>query len=91
MRQALKTGGKRELDLGIGGDPLNEDEAYVDRMKRDFHIDDYYRALDLYNSDPAYWQQYYRPLPSPDPARERIRDSAAAAGVPSRYNVWEYG
>jgi hypothetical protein len=91
LRQALKRGAKQELGLGIGGDPLNEDEAYVDRMKRDFHIDDYYKALELYNSDPSYWRQYYRPLPSPDPAHERIRDSAAMAGVPSRYNVWEYG
>jgi len=87
-RQAFKQGGKQAF--GIIADPLNESEVYVERIKRDFHIDDYYKALELYNSDPAYWQQYYRPPPRLDAAFERIRDSVAMAGVPSRYNVWEY-
>jgi len=94
LRHELKKGAEKAIPndpFSLMPEPTNEREAYVGRVKKDFHIDDYYDALKLYNSDPAYWQQYYRPLPSPDPAYERIRDSAAMAGVPSRYNVWEYG
>lgn len=94
LRHELKKGAEKAIPddpFGLMPEPTNEREAYVGRIKKDFHIDDYYDALELYNSDPAYWRQYYQPQASPDPARERIRDSAAAAGIPSRNNVWEYG
>jgi hypothetical protein len=80
----------------IGGrffnDEANGPEAYADRIKRDFHLDDYADAWALYNSDRAYWERYYSALPiGPDWHQEFIRDSTAAAGVPSRNNVFEYG
>lgn len=42
-------------------------------------------------SDRAHWERYYRELPSPDWKHAIVQDSAAAAGVPSRNNVFEYG
>lgn len=36
----------------------NPQEVYVERIKRDFRIPDYHDALQLYNSDPAYWARY---------------------------------
>ena len=70
----------------------NPQEVYVERIKKDFRIPDYYDAWQLYNSDPAYWARYYSPPSSSIDAKdELVRDSAAQAGVPSRRNVFEYG
>lgn len=70
----------------------NPQEVYVERIKKDFRIPDYYDAWQLYNSNPAYWARYYSPPPnSIDAKDELVRDSAAQAGVPSRRNVFEYG
>jgi hypothetical protein len=63
----------------------------MSRIKRDFHLQQYNDALALYASDPDYWERWYAPPPSPDPAAEIQHDSVMAAGVPSRYNVFEYG
>ncbi|WP_377829720.1 hypothetical protein ACFKHW_09470 [Bradyrhizobium lupini] len=71
---------------------LNKHEVYVDRIKRDFRMPDYYDAWQLYNSDPAYWERYYNPPPSAVEAKDTfVRDSAAQTGIPSRNNVFEYG
>lgn len=71
---------------------LNLDEVYVERIKKDFRIPDYCDAWQLYNSDPACWARYYNaPSNVIDAQSEMVRDSAAAAGVPSRRNVFEYG
>lgn len=70
----------------------NPQEVYVDRIKRDFRIPDYYDAWNLYNADLAYWARYYTaPSHAVDPKDELVRDSAARAGIPSRRNVFEYG
>jgi hypothetical protein len=70
---------------------LNAPEVYADRIKRDMHLRDYADAWALYSSDPKYWERYYAPPAKPDWNDELVHDSAAAAGVPSRYNVFEYG
>ena len=71
-------------------DDANAPEVYVERIRRDNHLQEYNDASTLYTSDPAYWQRWYAPLPSPDPAAEIQHNSVMAAGVPSRYNVLEY-
>ncbi len=71
--------------------PVNRPEAYADRIKRDVGLHDYADAWSRYASDPAYWEKYYAPLPKPDAHQEILHDSVRAAGVPSRYNVFEYG
>lgn len=71
---------------------LNAPEVYVDRIKRDHRIADYYDAWRLYNADPGYWERYYNPPPDdPDPKDVFVRDSAAQAGVAGRRNAFEYG
>ncbi len=70
---------------------LNARDVHVDRIKRDFRLHDYADAWNLYASDPAYWQRYYNPAADdPDPKGTLVRDSAAAAGIPSRRDVFEY-
>lgn len=73
-------------------DVANEPEAYADRIMRDYKLNDYADAWALYDSNRAYWEKYYGPPPSgPDSKTRIVRDSARAAGVPSRNNVFEYG
>lgn len=91
VRQLLKETGRK-----IGGrffnDEANGPEAYADRIKRDLRLHDYADAWALYDADRAYWERWYGPLPgNSDPHNEFVRDSAAAAGIPSRKNVFEYG
>ncbi|WP_422868355.1 hypothetical protein [Bradyrhizobium sp.] len=52
----------------ILGTELNKDEAYADRIKREFRLRDYYQAWSLYDSDRAYWKRLYGddPLNSPN-------------------------
>ena len=38
---------------------LNRDEAYVDRIKREFNLRGYGQARALYDSNPTYWQKLY--------------------------------
>lgn len=47
---------------------LNRDEAYVDRIKREFNLRGYEQARALYDSNPTYWQKLYGsdPLDSPN-------------------------
>ena len=90
-RQLLKEAGRK-----IGGrffnDEANGPEVYADRIKRDFGLREYADAWALYDSDRAYWERYYDGRPrEPDWQQTAVRDSAAAAGVPSRNNVFEYG
>jgi hypothetical protein len=90
--------GRRLLGAAVGqigsrffNDEANGPEVYADRIKRDFGLNDYADAWTLYQSDPAYWQSYYSGRPhEPDWKNTAVRDSAAAAGVPSRNNVFEY-
>ena len=89
-KQLLRQAGK-EIGNSFFNDEANGPEAYADRIKRDFKLDDYADAWALYDSDRAYWEKYYRELPDPDWKNVTVRDSAAAAGVPSRNNVFEYG
>ena len=68
---------------------LNKPEVYAERIKRDLKLHDYADAWALYDSDRAYWEDYYDRLPiRPDYKKELVRDSAAAAGVSSRNNVF---
>jgi hypothetical protein len=91
VRQLLKQAG-RKIGSRFFNDEANAPEAYADRIKRDFHLHDYADAWALYDSNRAYWERYYDPPPSgPDRNQVLVRDSAAAAGVPSRYNVFEFG
>ena len=89
-KQILKQAGKK-IGNSFFSDDANAPEVYADRIKRDFKLDDYAEAWSLYDSDPAYWERYYRELPRPDWKNDVIMNSAAAAGVPSRNNVFEYG
>jgi hypothetical protein len=60
--------------------------------KERFRLPDYADAQDLYDSNRAYWERYYNPLPNaPDWKADFVRDSAAAASIPSRNNTFEYG
>jgi hypothetical protein len=86
-RQLLKQAGKK----AVFNDEANGPEAYADRIKRDFKLDDYAGAWALYDSDRAFWERYYRDLPRPDAKSDFVQDSAAAAGFPGRNNVFEYG
>lgn len=71
---------------------LNGGEWYVDRIKKDYRLPEYADALSMYASNPAYWERYYDPPPGGPVGKEAfVRDSAAHAGAPSRYNVLEYG
>ena len=89
---AKRIGGSVAANKIVGVDEANGPEVYADRIKRDFHLHDYAVAWALYDSDRAYWENYYRPRPNvPAWNAEMVRDSAAAAGVPSRNNVFEYG
>jgi len=90
-RQLLRQAG-RSAGGKLFNDDANGPEAYADRIMRDFHLRDYADAWALYDSDRAYWEAYYGPPPGGlDRNQVFIRDSAAAAGVPSRNNVFEYG
>lgn len=89
-KQILKQAGKK-IGNNFFSDEANGPEAYADRIKRDFKFNDYAEAQAVYDADPAFWERYYRELPSPDWKKTTIQDSAAAAGVPSRNNVFEYG
>lgn len=88
---AKKIGGTIVANKIAGVDELNGPEAYADRIKRDFHLRDYADAWALYDSDRAYWEKYYRPQPDGPANNELVRNSAAAAGVTGRNNVFEYG
>lgn len=91
LNQLLKQGGRTLAGFAFTKE-LNAPEVYVERIKKDFRIPDYYDAWQLYNSDPAYWARYYSPPSnSVDAKDELVRDSVARAGVPSRRNVFEYG
>ena len=71
---------------------LNAPEVYVERIKRDHRLADYYDAWQLYNSDPDHWHRYYNPPPDDIEAKQIfVRDSAAQSGVSGRRNVFEYG
>ncbi len=89
-KQILKQAGKKAGNKFFS-DEANGPEAYADRIMRDFKFNDYAEAQALYDADPAFWERYYRELPSPDWKKTTVQDSAAAAGVPSRNNVFEYG
>lgn len=89
LRQLMKQAG-RGLAGTLFNDEANGPEAYADRIKRDFHLEDYADAWKRYASDPDYWHNYYGYQPRPDAKTEIMHDSVAAAGIPSRYNVWEY-
>lgn len=92
LRGAAKgIGGSAVANKIYGAGELNGPEVYADRIKRDFHLDDYADAWALYDSDRPYWENYYRSRPNGPANAEFVRDSAAAAGVPSRNNVFEYG
>jgi hypothetical protein len=88
---AKRIGGTIVANKIAGAEEPNGPEVYADRIKRDFHLHDYADAWALYDSDRAYWENYYRSLPRGPANNEFVRDSAAAAGVPSRNNVFEYG
>jgi hypothetical protein len=94
LRQAERLPAKR-IGSALAGElftrEANGPEAYADRIKRDFHLHDYADAWFRYASDPAYWERWYAPAPKPDTREEILHDSVRAAGVPSRYNVIEYG
>lgn len=40
-------------------DELSKDEAYADRIKREFRLRDYHQAWELYDSNRAYWKELY--------------------------------
>jgi hypothetical protein len=61
----------------IMGHTLNRDEAYVDRIKREFRLREYHQARLLYESNPAYWQQLY----GSDPVTSRNHPAAPPAGL----------
>jgi len=89
---AKRIGGTIAANKIAGIDEANGPEVYADRIKRDFHLHDYADAWALYDSDRAYWRNYYHPRPnSPAWSGEFVRDSVAAAGIPSRNNVFEHG
>ena len=58
----------RRIAAEFSNGELNKDEAYADRIKREFRLRDYYQAWSLYDSDRAYWKQLYGddPLNSPN-------------------------
>jgi len=88
---AKRIGGTIVANKMAGVEEPNGPEAYADRIKRDFHLHDYADAWALYDSDRPYRENYYRPRPNGPANNEFVRDSAAAAGVPGRNNVFEYG
>lgn len=54
---------------------LNRDEAYVDRIKREFNLRGHEQARAVFDSNPTYWRKLYGsdPLNSPHhPARRRV-------------------
>ncbi|WOH68100.1 hypothetical protein [Bradyrhizobium sp. BWA-3-5] len=88
---AKRIGGAIVANKIAGVDEPNGPEAYADRIKRDFRLHDYADAWALYDSDRAYWENYYRPQPNGPANNAFVRDSAAVAGIPSRNNVFEHG
>ena len=92
LRQARTMPAKQTATRGLGvliSKEANGPEAYADRIKRDFHLHDYADAWSLYASDPAYWEKRYGPALKPNPGNDIVHDSVRAAGIPSRYNVFE--
>lgn len=49
----------KEVAKKLMGWTLNRDEAYVDRIKREFNLRDYHQARALYESNPVYWEDLY--------------------------------
>ena len=49
----------RRIAAEFSNGELNKDEAYADRIKREFRLRDYYQAWSPYDSDRAYWKQLY--------------------------------
>lgn len=65
VRQLLKEAG-RKIAGKLFNDELSGPEAYADRIKRDFHLQDYADAWALYDSDRAHWERYCSTRPSVD-------------------------
>jgi hypothetical protein len=88
-RQPYKRAGSK-LAGAFFTDEANGPEWYADRIKRDYRLPEYADAWEMYASDPAYWEKYYNPPPSVAIGKEAfVRDSAAHAGISSRYNTFE--
>ncbi len=67
-RWVLGWAAAQKLANDLLGWKLNRDEAYVDRIKREFNLRDYHQARALYESNRGYWEQLYGddPLTSPN-------------------------
>lgn len=60
MSQAAIAGRMIATLIGLLSIPkANRKEAYVDRIRREFHLRDYSQAQALYDSDPSYWEGLY--------------------------------
>ena len=49
----------QKLANNLMGWTLNRDEAYVDRIKREFKLREYHQARELYEENPSYWERLY--------------------------------
>jgi len=86
LNQVLKRIGNK-MGKSMFNDTLNPDEAYADRISRDFGIT-WHDAYDAYHQSPKFWEESYkgnpndhRNAPAMAPAERRSR--VPAAGQPA--------
>jgi hypothetical protein len=79
-RRVLGWFGAQKIANELLGWTLNRDEAYVDRIKREFNLRDYHQARALYDSNPAYWEQLY----GDDPVTSRNHPASAPSSLVPR-------
>ncbi|MCA1405432.1 hypothetical protein I6F26_13720 [Ensifer sp. IC3342] len=84
----------KKLRNSMFNDTLNPDEAYADRIARDFGIE-WHDARDAYHQNPGFWEESYKGDPR-DPRNtrkmapvKRTSRLPASFGVQERDTLWE--
>ncbi|THK37270.1 hypothetical protein EHS39_15730 [Ensifer sp. MPMI2T] len=91
--------GLKQIGDKLGGsmfnDTLNPDEAYADRIARDFGIN-WHDARDAYHQNREFWEESYkgdpndrRNAPKMAPVTRTSRLPSASPGVPEGNGPWE--
>lgn len=93
IKYGLKQIGDK-LGKSMFNDTLNPDEAYADRIARDFGIE-WHDARDAYHQNPGFWEESYkgdpndrRNAPKMAPVKRTSR-LPASSGAQERDTLWE--
>ncbi|MDK1373360.1 MULTISPECIES: hypothetical protein [unclassified Sinorhizobium] len=81
IKQGLKRVG-RKLGKSMFNDTLNPDEAYADRIARDFGIN-WHDAYDAYRQNPRFWEESYKEDPVGSPSGPAMARSERTSRLPA--------